>query len=309
MALSALQSGLPDGYREMELVGLAALPFRTLTFPSYQSHLTRSGTEGWIALGVEKDGVPVGLGLAQAGRSERFAGDILSLGVAPEHRRQGIGASLLRGLETRLEAAGARFACLRYMTGQKSTPAVTAMLQSAGWQPPVRRQLFGESNFAEINKAPWMRFCTFPPDFEVFAWPGDLQPSERKMLQQNEGDANWYPELLNPLHEETDIDGENSRGLRHRGRLVGWIVAFRLAPHKIRYQKLFVRAEFQRRGMAIRLLAHSIAGLPPSGVTEAVWDVIPGSEAMLAFFERGLLPYCTSHKWSMGAIKPFSIEI
>ncbi len=296
---------IPDP-RLVDLEDLRALRYRSFTFPTHANLLSQTERPEVVAIGLERAGRPIGLGLGMRGNSEAYSGDILSLAVAAEYRTQGYGSALLNRLECRLQQKGACFASLQYMSHQKSTPYLERMLRSAGWEEPVHRQLFCASTYTRILKAPWMRFRTLPDGFETFSWPAGLQDSEWKRLTGEGGRASWFPELLNPLHSVEDIDGENSLGLRFRGDLVGWLIAFRIAPTTVRYQKLFIKDEFQKQGLAIRLLAMGIYPLPSTGVDSAVWDVIPTSKNMLNFVERGLRPYCTEYKWSMGAIKRFS---
>lgn len=63
--------------------------------------------------------------------------ELLTIAVAPQARRQGIGAALLAAFEARARAAGAARAFLEVAA---DNPAATALYTGAGWQPCGRRK-------------------------------------------------------------------------------------------------------------------------------------------------------------------------
>ena len=86
------------------------------------------------------------------GRTILDEAELLTLAIAPEARRQGIGAALLAGFETRAQARGAATAFLEVAS---DNAAAQALYAGKGWQNAgCRRDYYGGGTDAVVMLKP-----------------------------------------------------------------------------------------------------------------------------------------------------------
>jgi uncharacterized protein (TIGR03032 family) len=276
-------------------VAAAVKEYEALTFPSMRKQAqARRITEPLVTMATAHQGQFVGLALAEvlpAGDTAR----VLSLFVAPEHRRRGVGAAMLAHLERALIREGCTRVTLAYRTNWPSVPAIERLLQKRGWSAPQTRMLICKTSTERIAEASWLDQASLPDGFTVFPW-SELTPQEREEIQRRQEAEEWYPRVLTPFQEEERQEPLNSLGLRHQGQVVGWMITHRSAPDTIQYTSLFVQPELQGQGRALPLLVEAIrrqvavAGDVPYGI----FQVEVENEPMTKFLNHYLQPYLTS---------------
>ena len=84
-----------------------------------------------------------------------------------------------------------------------------------------------------------------PAGFEIGPW-NTVSTQELAALAPDE-DAD-YPEELAPLEEPALIEPLTSLVLRHRDRIIGWIMTHRLDATTLQYTRLHVEPPYQRLG-------------------------------------------------------------
>lgn len=101
-----------------------------------------------IALGAQARGALIAFALAQ---SAGETADLLTLGVDPARRRGGLGAKLLRALETQVATTGAKRFVLEVA---ETNAAAIALYERAGWrQAAVRPRYYADgANAALMTK-------------------------------------------------------------------------------------------------------------------------------------------------------------
>ncbi|MNR92020.1 Acetyltransferase (GNAT) family protein [compost metagenome] len=275
--------------------------FEHLTFASFRPLLSEASNGQVVALGATRRERPVGLALALKDPSTDSA-ELLSLFVAQGERRQGVGRALLARLEAELTAARLRSVQAVYTNGKASTPALESLLSGAGWSEPVVRQHFFRADLARLQAAPWIQETRAPKGYEIFPWT-ELSARDEADLRRAQQEEPWFPELLSPFQDADLFEAAGSVGLRHQGRVVGWMIAHRIAPNLLRYSHLFVAKEHQSFGRGVALVAAAVRGVQPAGSWEAICSVPREFPTWLKFVRRRIAPYTKSSYASLGIEK------
>ena len=260
--------------------------------------------EDAVAVGAVFAGAPIGLALAGVSEASRSA-SILSVAVAPAFRGQGVGTALLRQLEQEVmpccDSAEAVFT-----DGSEYSDAVRRLLVKQGWGPIRPRMLICKSNRERIFQAPWMHQPPLPDEFEIFRWC-DLSETEKAEIRERR--YIQYPDIESPFEDEDWMEPVSSLGLRHRGVVAGWMITHILEPDTLRFTRMFVRQDLQRRARAISLLAESIRRFAAQPIVErvfnAVWGIHVENVPMMHFARRRLAPWSTAMYYSYGASRLF----
>jgi GNAT superfamily N-acetyltransferase len=281
---------------------LPAEEYEGFTYPRYRQFL--AGAPQVVAVGASRWNEAVGLGLGRVWE-DRGVGSILSITVAPNHRLKGIGTTLLARLEEELKKeCGCAEAV--YMGNIPSAEAVKRILDKRGWGPVRPRMMVCRSNLELILKAPWMHRSYLPPDFEIFPWI-QLQQEERQKIREQRDFR--YEVCFSPFIEDEEIEPVSSLGLRYRGDVVGWLITHVIPPDTLRFTRMFVRPDLQKRGRAISLLIESMArykdGPIASVAPNGIFDIHVENRSMIEFAKRRLAPYMTDMYFSYGSVKMF----
>ncbi|MFQ5814436.1 MAG: GNAT family N-acetyltransferase [Anaerolineae bacterium] len=245
-----------------------------------------------ITLPFEKEGQFIGLTLGEI-RPDGASAEMLSLFVAREHRRRGVGTTLLAHLEKALTRMGCRYVDLVYRSDWPCVAAIERLLHRRGWASPQTRALIGKTDRERMAEALRLHQFRLPDGFAIFPW-SEITPQERQEIQQRQETEQWYPPVLAPFQEEDRIEPLNSLGLRYQGRVVGWMITHRTAPDTIQYTSLFVQKEFQSLGRAIPLLMESIRRQVSSEVPYAIFMVDVENDPTVKLVYRRMRPYLIS---------------
>jgi GNAT superfamily N-acetyltransferase len=139
-----------------------------------------------------------------------------------------------------------------------------------------------------------------PAGYEVFPW-SELAAAERREVIERQQRAEWFPPALSPFQMEERLEPALSLGLRHAGRVVGWLIAHRVGDDLVQCTSLFVEAGHRRAGRGVALLAAGVERFLASGIPRAIFMVDVANPAMLRFFERRLRPHLAAEAELLGA--------
>lgn len=262
-----------------------------LTFPSLRQRTqTQHLREPIYGAAVSWKGEPVALILAHGAESKTTA-EIVSLYVRRDHRGRGLSRALMGGMERLLSRQGYQRVQLAYRSDWPARPIVERRLMQFQWNPPVTNLSLGKfdvGSSAEAWLAAPMNKVKLHPDFEILPW-SELADSDLQSLQIDQpGD---YPEELAPLEEPECIEPLNSLALRHRGRIIGWIITHRLDAQTIQYTRLHVDPPYQRLGRGLPLLAAAIRKQIEWGIPFGVFQVRSDNPRMQRLIQRRLRPF------------------
>jgi GNAT superfamily N-acetyltransferase len=279
-------------YDYLILDRLNAPAYKHLTYHWLQDRLNLRSTQDLttIAIGVALQGQPVGLVLVEY-LKDRYQANILSLVVAPGHRQQGIGTTLLIQIEKILTVSSCQQIDFIYGLNL-TTPIIERMLDRQNWTPGSTHSLQCLTNLKTIEQAPFLTRYTCPQKFTIFPW-SELTDRERSKIEQKENGLN-YPDELCPFRAGR-IEAPFSVGVRDRDEAIGWSIVEQLTPHCVSYSSLFVRPEYRSIGLGIHLLAASINRQNvDKSVPTGLFIVLQENTAMVKFMTRHLAPYLTA---------------
>lgn len=266
-----------------------------LTFPSYRS-LFASSDPSVVALAAISvgDGTPLGAILLTLAEEEAR---VLSLAVAPDARREGIGRALLSQALATAEERGALRAGIVYTTKLKTFAALEAFLTARGWSQPQRRMIFGSSDPRTVWRQDWVqRLLAKPPrGAEPFPWT-ELTAAERRQIAADLAEG-LVPEEVSPFWDEDNIVWPMTQGLRRGGRVVGWLICHVVpqSPGTIRYSRSFASLLPDSRGNGPWLIAHALDRHVTGSLLEdyptGLFDVVCDNKPMMAVFAKRLEPF------------------
>jgi GNAT superfamily N-acetyltransferase len=296
-------------YESVQLDNVSALRFKDLTYPIYQSRLLRvSKDDSWVALGIELQGIPVGLVFAKVMNSEaEKVAEICSLFVIPEYRQRGIGTALLQSLENELIHRGCEKVSLGYLDNPNQV-FVEQMFLSCHWESPAKTALICYGNSKEIQNASLLKnfdklSAKLPAEFSLFAW-SSLTETDTKAIKAKIK-TNPLIKHYNPFIESQKLESLNSLGLRYKNEVVGWMITHRITPDTIRYTQMFVDPAFQPLSRSLIMLATAIniqvQAIPE--IPEATFRVDVDNTPMVNFVERHLLTHLDQLRYAWRASK------
>ena len=217
-------------------------------------------------------------------------GAVISWLVAPELRRKGIGAQLLKAVENGLREKNCIGVCLNFRSDWPNRHAVARVCSGLGWSEPAPVRYLYRSNASKIASAPWLWNVTPDETFEVFPW-SELTMEERADILTRQAESPWYSPELNPFQLSDRFEPINSLGVRFEGKVMGWMITHRTAPDTIQYTSLCLHPSLQGDGKAVGLLAEAIKRQCDSGEAPVgIFMVDVQNENMVKFAKRHLEP-------------------
>lgn len=281
--------------------------FAPLTYPRYRPVLLEN------PIGPQPAGTPIGgrcfavtahagdlpAGLALAEQLWDGKARLLSIMVAPALRRRGIAQALLERLEGLAQAAGIiRLHCF-HNNRMRDIAAFVALMQRAGWSAPVLEEirLTGPAGFTDAIRPHWQAlFDRQDRDgYSHSLWADRTQADLDELVALHE--SGQVEERLT-LHGwmTSHADPKVSLLLRHRGRIVGWVIGEQNRQLDcIHYTSGFAIAPLRRCGWMIRGL-YEVAALQARHYGPghpARFETFNGNDGMMRLMADRLAPYAS----------------
>lgn len=270
----------------------------SMTFPAYRHLLSMTAAprhpEQGDARPVQPIGVaawdgdrPVGLALGELPTTPEGTPELLSLFVVDSARRQGVGRALVTALEQAVASQGFPALQAVYTTGKPEIAAVERIFDDAGWQTPAARAVIVRFSPEQALSTPWFGRLRVPDDeFEIFSWT-DVRPEEREALMREQGAEHWIPAGLEPWkHDAKGFDVISSVGLRHKGRLAGWVINHRVSADTVRFTCSWMRGDMRGMARILPLYTESLRRLLDSGSCRTCMFITPIEYTEMVEFVR-----------------------
>lgn len=277
-------------------------PYLSFTFPYYREQIEQGPQQGkWIAIGAAEHTTPVGLALAAI---DGDCGNLVSLYVNPQQRRQKVGTRLMEALEEAIQEMGCRSLSLNYTTKRATAANLESILTQLNWPLPTCQMFFCEYDMLALQHPPFAEFQPLAHPFTLFPFDA-ITDAEKTWIQDHCGTL--FPRELDPLRDRENLESLNSIGLRFQNELIGWIVTHRISLETIRYTSLFVKPAFRPKGVAIALMAEAVRKqfLCRELAPRALHGTYVTADAMMRVIHKRLLPFTDQHYFSKSTTKSF----
>ena len=230
----------------------------------------------------------VGLAIAERAANGNASARLSSLMVEPGHRRQGIATRMLVNLQRFLTEQGVEDLDVRYTGGADAATTFEPLLQRLGWAPPQTQFVLLQSSAERLAGMDWHTRYPLKTPYELFPW---MEATAADMASARASGAS--AELLPPA-TAAGLEPSVSLGLRHRGALVGWLIAHRVDATTVRYSSLYVAPAHRWRGQGLALIAEGLQRQQQAGIPRAKAAIQVGNDAFMRVFQRHLQPYLLS---------------
>lgn len=216
-------------------------------------------------------------------------GSVHAVGVLPDFRGQGLGTALLAGLEAAARSRGADRLVARYRSTVPGAAAIERLLEKRGWPPPARvRRLYGGRR-DQVTVPFRDRLAEEVPRGDAFPWTA-LSASERQDIQLRlTGPSPTVPRALSPFRMPGRVEVDCSLGVRHEGRVAGWMITHRAGEDVLQFTGLYVDPDLRGTGTGPALLEMAIRRyLDETDRPRCVWMVDADKKRMQRYVERRL---------------------
>jgi GNAT superfamily N-acetyltransferase len=244
-----------------------------------------------IFLGAYWSDTPVGVVIASYVPIVK-KGEIEHIFVAPEHRRRGIGLSLLEELEKLLRnELKCSVLLLTYAGDNPDRIPLEHVLRLNRWRSPtllLKRYYYIVYDFS----APWFeKQRALPVGFSLHSW-SELTGTERHRMQVQAAQG-AYPYAVYPFGKGGEPESVNSIFIRHQGVVIGWLATHRLDADTIIYSGLYVHLDYRGKGLSTFLLVEGIRRQKASPVPFAMFELNEAqvSDMWQRFVAGGLAPH------------------
>ena len=283
--------------------------YRGYTFPAYRYLLELPAQPQLLAMGLQCNGLPVGLALGFMQTSENVDGVdganppntavLASIFLVPEQRGRGQARVLLQAWLEHAQRAGAETVQVTWRSGQPTTGALEALLKQTGWSPPQTRMLLVEATLESIAPAPWMQPQALPADTRIVPWQ-QVSSAQREALWASHCAEPWIAPDLIPFAHEAGFEPHTSLALLRGGDVVGWVLNH-AHGETLRFTCSFMHPRLQGLGRVTLLYRESVLRAGPAGFARAMWTVPLWHPRMVRFAQRWMAPYATRFDETRGA--------
>ncbi len=218
--------------------------------------------------------------------------ELFSLFVLPDERNRGIGSQMLEIMEKHLKSNKFRFMQVRLRDEWKNFETVKKMIERRGWELPYVARIIAEADIHDYLKVPW-------PDHYL---PSNLSLINRKDLPDEYEEqlkhimeVSRIPVEFNPLQHHEHVFLPASYFLTKDSRLIGWNLAYHIAPNCVEYNNLFLFPDNRERGYGIALIRKSFEEQLRLEIPLARWVINTDNGEMMKIYNRLGRKYVKKH--------------
>lgn len=211
--------------------------------------------------------------------------------VPPKYRRIGIAKAMLNKLEDEAVKKGAKMLFTVLQQNASNIDPIQSLLEDSGYEPPkpaftVYRSLCREicDNIYWIKEYPVKELYESDTvrqgEFELFKW--NLL-NEEDVRYLNSGVEREFPYWVCPLGRDEHIRKDISIGIRHFGRLIGWVVTEHNGEDELYFRASFIKEEYRGTKLYVMVFATILQLQEREGIKYTTTHVSSDNKRMLRF--------------------------
>lgn len=264
--------------------------YRSLLAKDPAHYFVSNEQEQVFCLGAHFNGQPVGIVISTKYQRGEIA-QLIYMYVRRNYRRFGVGSLLLKHMEKKLKENLCTNYSVNFVRDIQGSHVIENFFSKHQFEF-VRTDMYVYQIPLEehILSLPWMKNVQLPSPFSIFPWI-ELTEKEREHIKA--GRNEWYPDTLNPLRHEDEMNEETSLGLRYNNEIVGWLITRPSTRDRLEYATLFTKDQFQQRGRGIALIlkALEIHLKKRPNDRHLYFRVATSNQRMLAFVKKRIEPF------------------
>lgn len=233
--------------------------------------------------------------------------------VLPKYRRSGIALELLRKLEEEIVGMDCKaiFAIfLRDAQDVSGSDMTFSFLKAAGFEPPVPASTVFRCLCEDLCAVYWVR--NYPlkelyekdsithEQYEIFKW-NLLNEDDTRYLLENSGKE--YPKWANPLERDAYIRKDLSLGIRHMGRLAGWVVTEHYGGEELYFRASFINEAHRGTKLYLYVFATIMQMQRAVGIRYTSTHIETENKSMQRFMKHALEGRFESIRYELRMIK------
>lgn len=243
-----------------------------------------------IAIGIENDRIPLGICVASYYPPLQYA-TIHQLGFSQNPPHTAVIHRLLKALEQELVKRNSILMKLSFKHHDAAPLELISYLQQQGWAAPeliLVRYFFDAQTF----QPDWYeRPPPLPKNVVEFPW--ERLTEQEKLQVTKDFTQGRFTTHVNPFQGSEKFERINSIGIKHKGRVIGWMICHRVSHDTIRYTSLYINPEYAFHGWPLRLLVDSIHLHQKSNVKWALFELnlSEAPRSWVNFVQKRLAPF------------------
>ncbi|MDY6905843.1 MAG: TIGR03032 family protein [Thermodesulfobacteriota bacterium] len=287
--LSDYQFRLNDTATPVDIIKISGI-----TFPNVQKRWqAKTAGAPLVLVTASVENNEIAAAVAEIDKTGERA-EIISFHVAPEYRKQGIGARLINLMEGALFRKGCSLIEIQYRSDWDGSKAVETIINRQGWLPPKTPRILYKTTIDRIAAAPWIQdMPALNEGLVVIPWQ-DVTDADREHIENRKRDDNWFPDMLSPFQAPSATENINSLALRKNGEIAGWIITHRPSSDTIQYSSLFVDDSLRGTDAALALVAEAVSRQIQAGISEMIWMTETRNRAVQKFIDKHIGPWVES---------------
>ncbi|MCB1009875.1 MAG: GNAT family N-acetyltransferase, partial [Acidobacteria bacterium] len=231
-----------------------------------------------------------GLALAEVALAGAGDAELLSLFVAPEERRQGLGRLLTARVSEELAREGAATVRAVWTSGRPAIGYLERILAAERWSPPTARTVsvrFRPEEMLTLSLFSPRHLAALDSGLEFESW-AEVSQEELAALRASNEAKPWITPGLEPwsYDEKIPYDAATSVAARLRGELVGWVLTQRIDARLLRWTVSFLDRRLSRRGRIVPVYQQSLERAVAAGYEFCVFVTPVRYPNMLRFIDR-----------------------
>lgn len=213
--------------------------------------------------------------------------------VHPKFRRLGIGKALVLSLDN---PVAERKASLLATTFRPDTPmgeSMRPLLESAGYELHDQTIKIYRTKASDLTEnIGWIKELALKElynqdsvqlgEYELFKW-SHLHDADANYIEEHK---DTYPFWAYPLRGQKHLRQDLSIGIRHRGKMIGWVLTVQEGLDVLRFSLSFMHEQHRGSPLFLAVYATILQLQVQAGISYMKTSILSGNRPMISFIEN-----------------------